>query len=59
MINTQKPAADETFPTFPPYRNNRVPEPATKSIPDMVVRALVELTNKNNQSQGVSVNQIR
>jgi hypothetical protein len=58
VINTEKPVSDETFPTFPPYRNSRAPTSATKSILEMVVHALVQLT-KAPASQGISTIQIK
>jgi linker histone H1 and H5 family len=60
MINTNKSAPDDSYPTFPPYRNGRAPEPTTKNISDMLVRALVELSSADkSQTGGVSVTQIK
>jgi hypothetical protein len=61
MINTNKPMADEAYPAFAPYRNNKVPDSGTtRNISDMMVRALVELsTGAKAKSGGVSVTQIK
>jgi hypothetical protein len=59
VINTEKPVSDETFPTFPPYRNSRAPSSATKNILEMVVHALVQLSKSPASPQGISTIQIK